>query len=50
MGTAERTAEEGAMTATGFSVTGFSDGGQTDAPECSAIEFLDRGFPNSHRV
>ncbi|MGN1002061.1 MAG: hypothetical protein ACI4PC_04745 [Oscillospiraceae bacterium] len=50
MGVAERTAEEGAVTATGFSVTGFSNGGQADALERSAIGFLDRGFPNSHRV
>ena len=50
MGAAESTAEEGAMTVTGFSVAGFSDGGQADAPERSATGFLDRGFPNSHRV
>ena len=48
MGVAESTAEEGAMTVTGFSVTGFSDGGQADAPERSATGFLDRGFSNSH--
>lgn len=50
MGAAERAAEERAITATGFSVTGFSGDGQADAPERSATGFLDRGFPNSHRV
>ena len=50
MGAAERTAEKGAMTVTGFSVAGFSDAGQADAPERSATGFLDRGFSNSHRV
>ena len=32
------------MTTVGFSVTGFSDGGQADAPERSATGFQDDGF------
>ena len=46
----EQQKEEGVVTVTGFSVTGFSDGGQADAPKRSATGFLDRRFPNSHRV
>ena len=49
MDAAERAAEGGVVSATGFSVTGFSDGGQADTPERSATGFLDRGFPNRQR-
>ena len=49
MGAAESAAEGGALTATGvsvcvFSVTGFPDGGQADAPERTATGFQDDGF------
>lgn len=33
----------------GFSVTGFSDGGQADAPERTATGFQDDGFRALHR-
>ena len=33
----------------GFSVTGFSDGGQADALERSATGFQDDGFRTLHR-
>ena len=33
----------------GFSVTGFSDGGEADAPERSAAGFQDDGFCAVHR-
>lgn len=33
----------------GFSVTGFSDGGQADAPERPATGFQDDGFHDAHR-
>ena len=33
----------------GFSVTGFPDGGQADAPERSATGFQDDGFHDAHR-
>ena len=33
----------------GFSVTGFPDGGQVDAPERSATGFQDDGFRALHR-
>ena len=33
----------------GFSVTGFPDGGQADAPECTVTEFQDDGFRAFHR-
>lgn len=34
----------------GFSVTGFSDGGQADALGRSATGFQDGGFRDAHRV
>ena len=49
VGAAESTAEGGAVTITGFSVAGFSDGGQADAPEGSGIGFQDAGFRDVHR-
>ena len=33
----------------GFSVTGFSDGEQADAPERTVTEFQDDGFRAVHR-
>ena len=33
----------------GFSVTGFPDGGQADAPERTATGFQDDGFHTVHR-
>lgn len=32
----------------GFSVTGFSDGGEADAPERTVTEFQDDGFRAVH--
>lgn len=54
MGAAENAAEGRTLTTTGFSmcgfsVTGFPDGGQVDAPERTATGFQDDGFRAVHR-
>ncbi len=54
MGAVENAAEGRTLTTTGFSmcgfsVTGFPDGGQADAPERTATGFQDDGFRALHR-